>query len=125
MLIVYDGACPFCSRYTALLRLREVVGEVTLLNARGQDDRVRQLAQQGLDFDSGMVVVIGSAVYHGAEAVHQLALLSGDGDFFNRLNRWMFARRWLANLLYPLLKVGRRFVLRMRGVALIGESPVR
>ena len=32
--IVYDGDCPFCSRYVALVRLREAVGQVVLANAR-------------------------------------------------------------------------------------------
>ena len=119
ILIIYDGACPFCSRYTAWLRLRESVGQVTLLDARSDDERVRQLADQGLDFDSGMVVVIGSAVHHGAEAMHQLALLCDDGDVFNRLNRWIMTRQRLSRWLYPVLRAGRRWVLRIRGTGLI------
>ena len=32
--IVYDGDCPFCSRYVKLVRLREALGSVDLVNAR-------------------------------------------------------------------------------------------
>lgn len=32
--VVYDGECPFCASYVALLRLRERVGEVRLIDAR-------------------------------------------------------------------------------------------
>ncbi len=32
--ILYDGQCPFCRRYTDLLRLRQSVGEVRLVDLR-------------------------------------------------------------------------------------------
>ena len=32
--LVYDGDCPFCSRYVQLLRIREAVGPLRLVNAR-------------------------------------------------------------------------------------------
>ncbi|MFT5932039.1 MAG: putative DCC family thiol-disulfide oxidoreductase YuxK, partial [Hyphomonas sp.] len=32
--IVYDGDCPFCSEYVKLLRLRDAIGPVSLVNAR-------------------------------------------------------------------------------------------
>ena len=34
VLIVYDGQCPFCSRYVELVRLRQSLGQVRLINAR-------------------------------------------------------------------------------------------
>jgi hypothetical protein len=38
LLIVYDGACPFCNAYVSLLRLRESM-QVELLSARSNDER--------------------------------------------------------------------------------------
>ena len=32
--LVYDGDCPFCSRYVQYLRLRQAAGPVRLVNAR-------------------------------------------------------------------------------------------
>ena len=32
--IIYDGECPFCSSYVTLLRIRQNVGSVALLDAR-------------------------------------------------------------------------------------------
>ena len=32
--LLYDGDCPVCNRYVAMIRLREQFGELLLLNAR-------------------------------------------------------------------------------------------
>ena len=32
--IIYDGQCPFCSRYVRLVRLRDSLGQVELVDAR-------------------------------------------------------------------------------------------
>ncbi len=119
MLIVYDGACPFCGAYVGLLRLREQVGEVELLNARDPDARIANYQQQGFDLDQGMLVVLGDAVHTGADAMQVLALCSTVSDWFNRCNAWIFASRLRARLLYPLLRAGRRIALLMLGIPLI------
>ena len=49
MLIIYDGACPFCRAYVRLLRLREQTAAVELLNARDADARIAHYQQQGYD----------------------------------------------------------------------------
>ena len=32
--IIYDGECPFCSRYVKLMRLEETIGDIRLIDAR-------------------------------------------------------------------------------------------
>jgi protein-disulfide isomerase len=32
--VFYDGACPFCSAYVRMVRLRKAAGEVRLIDAR-------------------------------------------------------------------------------------------
>ena len=51
MLIIYDGACPFCSSYIFHLRLQRAVDQITYLNARPEDDRLNTYIQAGYDFD--------------------------------------------------------------------------
>jgi predicted DCC family thiol-disulfide oxidoreductase YuxK len=34
MAIVYDGECMFCTRYVTLMGLRDLVGDVELVDAR-------------------------------------------------------------------------------------------
>jgi predicted DCC family thiol-disulfide oxidoreductase YuxK len=122
ILIVYDGACPFCSAYVGLLRLNEQIGKVTLLNARDEDARIAHYQQQGFDLDQGMLVVLGDTVHAGADAMHVLAACSTSSGWFNRCNAWIFSSRLRARLMYPLLRVGRRIGLLILGVPLIRKN---
>jgi hypothetical protein len=56
-LIVYDGECILCQSYARLLRLRETVGKVELLDARSSDPRVSSYWRQGYDLNEGMLFV--------------------------------------------------------------------
>jgi predicted DCC family thiol-disulfide oxidoreductase YuxK len=113
--VVYDGECPFCSRYVAMVRLRDAVGKVRLVNARDPDPLVDDLKQSGFDLDQGMVLVMGDRRYHGADCVHMLAMLSTPVGAFNRLNAAVFRSRTASRLLYPVLRSGRNAVLRLLG----------
>jgi predicted DCC family thiol-disulfide oxidoreductase YuxK len=113
--IVYDGDCPFCSRYVALVRLREAVGQVVLTNARDGGPLVDELRRRGYDLDEGMVLVHAGEIHHGAECMNRLALMSTPSTAFNRLHAAIFRHPRLAAVLYPVLRAGRNAVLRLRG----------
>lgn len=121
LLIVYDGACPFCNAYVSLLRLRESM-QVELLSARSADDRIKEFLALGYRLDDGMLVQIDGLVYVGADAMHQLAIISNQHGLLNRMQRFVFSRKWLAHLLYPALRFGRRLVLLIRRVPLIEQT---
>lgn len=120
--IIYDGQCPFCSSYVRLLRLRETVGPVRLIDARSADPQVVAARAEGLDLDRGMIVRLGDATYHGDRALHVLALLSTGGGAFNGLMRRVFGSARAARLAYPLLAAGRRATLRALGRVRIGPG---
>lgn len=101
--IVYDGDCPFCSRYVQLVRLKERF-EVELIDARQQP---QQAASYGLDLNQGMIADLDGAVHHGADAVWLLSRLSDRPG--------PFARRRVARALYPVLRLGRLLSLRALG----------
>lgn len=111
LIIYYDGQCPFCTRYTSLLRLREQVGAVDLVDLRTTPNARRQFEAAGISLDKGMVVDYQGRFWHGSDAMHLLASLSGEVGVFNRINRLLFSRVWLATFLYPLLRMGRNTVL--------------
>jgi predicted DCC family thiol-disulfide oxidoreductase YuxK len=113
--IVYDGQCPFCSRYVQLVRLRESLGRVQLVDARKGGPEVDEVRQAGLDLDEGMVLKLDGRLYHGADCIHMVALLSTPSSWFNRVNAAMFRSRTASRLLYPVLRTGRNTVLRMLG----------
>src|ERR1700730_11850732 len=109
--LLYDGECPFCSRYVRLLRLKRQVELLELLNGREHPDLVEEFRRQGKDVNAGMIVVIDREVYHGDEAMTVLAALSTRSDNFNRVNARLFNSPAIARVLYPLLVALRRLVL--------------
>jgi predicted DCC family thiol-disulfide oxidoreductase YuxK len=121
LLIVYDGACPFCSGYVSLLRLRAMF-TVELLSARSDDVRIRRFRESGYRLDEGMLVAIDGIVHVGPDAMNVLALLSESRGILNRLQRAVLSRRWLSSLLYPWLRACRRMSLWVRRVPLIDAA---
>jgi len=113
--IVYDGECPFCSSYVTLLRLREAVGPVRLINARELPGALLDELRGNHDLDAGMLFIRDGSIYHGDTAVHHLALLSSPSGLFNRLNALVLGQERLARRLYPALRLGRRLALALRG----------
>jgi predicted DCC family thiol-disulfide oxidoreductase YuxK len=120
--VIYDGECIFCQSYVRMLRLRDSVGPVELLDARSTDPRVSALIGQGFDLDQGMLFLHKGRIYHGADAIHALALLSSRSSLLNRLNATILSNATSARLLYPWLKAGRRITLWARGRRLIGAT---
>lgn len=111
--IVYDGDCPFCARYVALLRIREALDGVSLVNARDAGPLVQQLSYRGVDLDEGMALVLSGQVYHGAQCMTRLAMLSTSSAFFNRVNAILFRSPPVSRLVYPILKLGRNLTLKV------------
>lgn len=120
--VIYDGECPFCSAYVRMVRLRNVAGKVHLLDAREPHPVVEEIKSLGFDFDEGMALKIGDAIYHGNDCIHQLAMMSGPSGVLNRLHFWVFQNPKRAQLLYPYLRAGRNLALRLLGKRKIGEA---
>lgn len=121
--LIYDGKCPFCSRYAELLRLRESLGTLRLINARDGGVDVDRIVAQGYDLDEGMVLVLGGQVHHGADCIHRLALMTTKSSRFNRLNGALFRSRTASRALYPILKFGRNVTLRILGRPKLDLAP--
>ena len=114
--IVYDGECPYCRKYTELLRLREAVGSVSLINARNEDDPyVTEATELGLDLDEGFAAKIDGHWYHGAECLQVLSIMSDGNGWLNRLSASVFRHRVLARALYPVMRLVRNATLFVRG----------
>jgi predicted DCC family thiol-disulfide oxidoreductase YuxK len=113
--LVYDGECPFCSAYVKLVRLRETVGKIRLIDARNGGPEVEQIRAAGLDLDEGMVLWLDGRMHHGDAAIHALALLTTPSGAFNRATRWVFRSEARSRLLYPFLRTGRNAALRLLG----------
>jgi len=113
--LIYDGDCPFCSAYVRLLKLREAVGKVELLNARDGGPLVEDLRIAKFNLDDGMALIIGGRVYHGKDCIQALALMSTESGVFNRVNAAVFRSQTRARFIYPILKAGRNLTLWLMG----------
>ena len=113
--IFYDGDCPFCSRYVKMIRLREALGAVEMVDLRGDAVRRAELEREGFDLDQGMVVETGGRRLGGADATNALALMSTPSGVFNKLNRLVFSAPAVSGVVYPALRSGRWLTLFLMG----------
>lgn len=113
--LIYDGECPFCSRYVRYSRFREAVGSVRLIDARSDAPEVRAARERGFDLDDGMLLRLDGRDYHGADCLNRVALMSSDSGLFNRVNRALFRWPAVSAVAYPLLRAGRNATLRLLG----------
>ncbi|MGH1354041.1 MAG: DCC1-like thiol-disulfide oxidoreductase family protein [Thalassovita sp.] len=120
--IIYDGECPFCSRFVQWQRLKESVGPVHMFDAREAGDLSTALWDAGYDLNEGMALIWNDQVFHGDDCVNRLALLSSGSGAFNMLNAWVFKSPRISALLYPILRLGRNTLLRLLGRRKISQG---
>jgi predicted DCC family thiol-disulfide oxidoreductase YuxK len=113
IVLVYDKECPLCDAYCRMVRIRQSVGELKLVDARGESDVMQEITRQGLDIDQGMVVKVDDVFYYGSDAIHVLSMMSSGSGVFNRLNHWIFRSRARSLVLYPLLRDCRNLLLKL------------
>lgn len=113
IVLIYDRECPACDNYCQVVRIRESVGQLRILNAREDSPELREITAAGLDIDDGMVLKVGAQLYYGADAIHALAMMSSKRGWFNRLNHLIFRSRRLSRWLYPVLVRCRLVLLKL------------
>lgn len=104
-----------CSAYCKALAIRQLDSSFEIVNARQYHPILEIINEMGFNMDEGFVLKIGSEYFHGADAIHRLALISTGAGTFNRLNYLIFKSSYLSSILYPLLRTGRNIVLRLLG----------
>lgn len=115
ILLVYDKECPACNAYCQVIRIRESVGDLKIINARDNTGILQEITAKGLDIDQGMVLKMNDEIYYGSDAIHALALISSRSGILNRINYWIFKSKTLSFLLYPVLRACRNFLLKILG----------
>ncbi|MFZ5724028.1 MAG: DCC1-like thiol-disulfide oxidoreductase family protein [Pseudomonadota bacterium] len=124
VLVVYDKQCPACDYYCHLVRIRESVGRLVLVDARDGGPVMEEITAAGLDIDQGMVVKVGRQMYYGPDAIHVLALMGTNKGFFNRLAYWSFRSSAVSRVLYPALKACRNLLLKFLGITKINNLKI-
>ena len=121
ILLIYDEECPACRNYARMVRIRSRLGRLQTIDAREDSAAKEWVNERGLDLDQGMVVVVGDNFYHGADAMHVLALMSSRSDTWNRINYRTFRSRRRSRWLYPILRSLRNTLLRVLRVRKINN----
>ena len=124
ILLVYDTQCPACHYYCQLVRIRESVGQLRLVDAREPSEVMNEITAAGLDIDQGMVLKMGGAMYYGSDAIHMLSLLGVSSGFFNRINYWAFRSETVSKVLYPILRFFRNRLLKVLGKTKINNRTI-
>lgn len=125
ILLVYDKECPACNAYCQVVRIRETVGDLKIIDARKDTEVMREITAAGMDIDQGMVLKMGEQLYYGADAIHALALIGSRSGVFNRLNYWMFKSKKVSAVLYPVLRFFRNVLLKLLGVSKINNLNIQ
>lgn len=125
VLVIYDKQCPACDYYCNLVRIRESVGRLLLVDARLGGPVMDEITAAGFDIDQGMVVKVGKELYYGSDAIHALALMGTNKGFFNRVAYWTFRSRRISRILYPLLRACRNLLLKLLGKTKINNLGIR
>jgi predicted DCC family thiol-disulfide oxidoreductase YuxK len=113
--LIYDQECPVCNNYVQMVRIRESIGELELINARGGGELVEKITSKGIDLDQGMVLIVDDVMYCNSDTIHALALISSPSGFLNKFNFWIFKNKKRAYVIYPVLRFFRRVLLMLLG----------
>lgn len=124
ILLVYDRECPACNAYCQVVRIREGVGELRIVDAREYSEVMDEITSQGHDLDQGMVLKMGGQLYYGADAMNALALIGSRSGIFNRLNYWIFRSKTASAILYPVLRFFRNLLLKVLGKTKINNLEI-
>jgi predicted DCC family thiol-disulfide oxidoreductase YuxK len=109
--VVYDGACPLCRFCVSRLRPRSEDVRFTLIDARIHHAERCEFAASGFDLNDGMAIQAKGERHSGPAAAHALALMQRCSGLGERMIVWCFSSPRRAELLYPLFKACRRFLL--------------
>lgn len=113
ILLVYDRECPACNSYCQVIRIRESVGDLRIVDARENSEIMNEITSQGHDIDQGMVLKMGGQLYYGSDAMHALALIGSRSGILNRMNYWVFKSKTVSAILYPVLRFFRNLLLKI------------
>jgi predicted DCC family thiol-disulfide oxidoreductase YuxK len=125
VLLVYDRECPACNAYCQVVKIRESVGNLRIVDARENSEVLHEITAAGLDIDQGVVLKMGDQLYYGSDAIHTLALIGSRSGVLNRINYWVFKSKKISSILYPFLRFLRNLLLKILGKSKINNLEIK
>ena len=114
---IYDGECPFCNHFAELLEIKSKLNNISIIDARKNENLVISLLEKGYDIDKGAILLKDNDIFHGAEAINTICnqINNPSGKLLEILSN-IFKSNKRTKLLFPLLVRARRFALISKGV---------
>jgi predicted DCC family thiol-disulfide oxidoreductase YuxK len=116
MQLVYDGKCPVCTVYCTGLLKETKVNNLKLVDARQDNPIMNEINAHHLDIDEGMVLKVDGKLFYGTDAIYEISKRNRTNGFWGWTNRIFFSSKILAGIFYPLGKLFRNAVLRLKGI---------
>jgi predicted DCC family thiol-disulfide oxidoreductase YuxK len=114
LILYYDGDCPICTRYRDYVVIRSDC-ELELCDAREHRAEIKELADQGFDINTGMILVSPHGALQGYEVVVAMRELTHGHGRGDRLIRFLLNAPWLIRIGYPFARLLRHGLLRATG----------
>jgi hypothetical protein len=109
IIVYYDAQCPFCNKYTKLLKLKENF-KIDLKDARINLNEIVELCNK-LDINSGFIVVYKNRCYQGVKALQFLDFAVDKNTFLGKLHFLFRYDNFFSNLLYKIFFISRKIIL--------------
>jgi predicted DCC family thiol-disulfide oxidoreductase YuxK len=121
--IVYDGECPMCRTGVRNFALRDSSHALQRINGRTETNHpvILEIRDRRLDIDRGMILKYRGKLYHGADALHVMSSIAARTNWVWRVNATLFRSKPMAQLCYPLLRLIRNTLIRIKGVPRFSE----
>lgn len=110
--ILYDGECPLCAYFAK--RVRNKSNNMDIINARKASELKAWVEEQNININKGLVVVDNNKIFSGYQALSLLANRLPT-DTIPPLPIHFFRHPKISCLVYPVLKVIRLLLLKIRG----------
>ncbi|MBE9171873.1 DUF393 domain-containing protein [Cyanobium sp. LEGE 06143] len=122
IVLVFDGGCPFCRHFAELSELRSGIPRLEIRDGRADTALRRQLGARGYHLRDGAMVLEGSRVWHGAEAIAWICERMEPSAALLQVLAPLMADSQRSRMLYPGLLLARRLALGWRGLPVDPES---
>jgi len=114
LLFIYDGECPFCNQFAALLELKSGIKDIEIKNAREHPNEL----PKAYDMDiKGAILIKGDQTFSGARAINYICSeIQQPSDTLLKILSSTFSSNQRADFIFTFLLIARRISLFLKGV---------
>ena len=114
IIFIYDGECPFCNKFAALLELKSNIPNLEIKNAREEPSEM----PNGYDMDiKGAILLKDNKLLSGSAAINWICTqIEKPSDILLSTLKILFKSKERTSIFFPFLLLARRTLLVFKGV---------